>query len=176
MLKTGDKIKYVNRNSIIDIPLGTTFTVTDVTVQAIYMEAKMELCGMTGIAKCVMSYNEYEKYFEKVVEEPKHIWTEWRKINEEELHTILHGLDEDYYITKYLKHYLKENGICIETRNNRKKTDVRVKWGEFCLKSTSTCNKSFDKFNESTGIEVALIKLFVKILTHYSDIYIRTTY
>lgn len=178
MLKTGDKIKYVNANSIISIPLGTTFTVTDVTVKAIYMETEMEFGGMTGIAKCVMSYDEYEKYFEKVVEEPKATWTEWRKVEKDELWRIMNELNDGHYVIKYLKHYFRDNQWWyIDTRNNGKKTDVELHMGIGTkFKSTSTCNKHFDDFDENKGIQVALIKMFPKIIAHFAKCYITNTF
>lgn len=180
MLKTGDKIKYVKANSFIGLPLGTMFTVTDIQGTVVALETKIEFGSIEGIAKCVMSYDEYEKYFEKIIEpeiieEKKPTWTEWRKIENDELYKIIHGLKEHYYIAKYLKHYIQTSEITVETRNNGKKTDVRIKLDEY-VKSTSTCNKAFDKFDEATGIQVALMKLFPKILTLYSTKYIRNNY
>jgi hypothetical protein len=177
MLKTGDKIKYVNENPMIGIPLDTVFTVTDVTVQAIYMETEMVVDGWRGIAKCVMSYDEYEKYFEKVVEEPKPTWTKWRTVGDAELWNIMNCLDENHYVVKYLKHYLRDASWYMYTRNNGKKTDVELRIGVgSSFKSTSTCNKHFDKFDEKKGIQVALIKMFPKIIAHFAKCYITNTY
>ena len=177
MLRTGDKIKYVNNSTFINIPLGTTFTVTDVTVQAIYMETEMELIGMKGVARCVMSYDEYEKYFTKVVEEPKRTWTEWRVVGESELWNIINELDENHYVIKYLKHYLRETHWFMYTRNNGKKTDVELSVGYGTkFKSTSTCNKHFDEFDEKKGIQVAIIKIFPKMLAHFAKCYITNRY
>ena len=177
MLRTGDKIKYVNNSTFINIPLGTTFTVTDVTVQAIYMETEMELIGMKGVAKCVMSYDEYEKYFEKVVEEPKPTWTEWREITSNEMRDITKSLDYDYVIIDWLTDYLKKSGGIFETRNNGRKTDVRITYDGTSTKATSTCNTTAnDKFDETKGIKVALIKLFAKRVEQFSKIYIANHY
>lgn len=182
MLKTGDKIKYVKENPMIGIPLETVFTITNIDGTVITLEGEINLAGVLprGFAKCVMSYDEYEKYFEKiiepeVVEEPKPTWTEWRKIENDELYKIIHGLKEHFYIIKYLKHYIQTSEIAVETRNNGKKTDVRIKLDKY-FKSTSTCNKAFDEFDEATGIQVALVKLFPKILTLYSAKYIHNNY
>ena len=178
MLRTGDKIKYAKENSMLNIPLGTIFTVTDVAVNAIYMDTEMELGGMRGVAKCVMSYDEYEKYFEKVVEEPKHTWTEWRVIKTDELYHLIHNLEDNYFIVKYLKHYLKESTYkCLETRNNGKKTDVRITFADTTTKATSTCNiTADDTFDEATGIQVALIRLFAKQAEKISKFYIEKHY
>ena len=165
---------------MLDIPLGTIFTVTDVAVNAIYMDTEMELGGMRGVAKCVMSYDEYEKYFEKVVEEPKHTWTEWRVVDETELWNIIGELYENHYVIKYLKHYLRETDWRVYTRNNGKKTDVKfsVGLGVFGtnFKSTSTCNKHFDEFDEKKGMQVAIIKIFPKMLAHFAKRYIENHY
>ena len=176
MLKTGDKIKYVKENPMIGIPLDTVFTVTNIDGTVIALEGEINLCGIKGLAKCVMSYDEYEKYFEKIIEEPKPTWTNWRTVNETELWNIISELDENHYVIKYLKHYLRETHWYVYTRNNGKKTDVK-----FCVgiggtgnefKSTSTCNKHFDKFDEEKGIQVAIIKIFPKMLTHFAKRYI----
>lgn len=190
MLQINDKIKYVKESSMICVPLGTTFVVTDVQGLAIALETEMEYMGMKGIAKCVMSYDEYEKYFEKVIEkeQPKNVWTEWRGIDKTELQEILAGLKDNYFIVRYLKDYLKgyliveRNGYkynYIETRNNGKKTDVRIKfWGNNgSMKATSTCNiTANDKFDETKGIEIALIKLFTKQIAKLSTNYIENNY
>ena len=42
MLRVNDKIKYVKENSIIGLPLGTIFTVTDVTVDTIIINSTLD--------------------------------------------------------------------------------------------------------------------------------------
>lgn len=183
MLKTGDKIKYVNANSFIGLPLGTMFTVTDIQGTVVALETKIEFGSIEGIAKCVMSYNEYEKYFEKIIEpeiieENKPTWTEWRKIEKDELWKIMNELNDGHYVIKYLKHYFRDNQWWyIVTRNNGKKTDVELHMGIGSkFKSTSTCNKHFDDFDENKGIQVALIKMFPKIIAHFAKCYITNTF
>jgi len=178
MLRTGDKIKYVNENPMIGIPLSTVFTVTNIDGTVITLEGEMKLCGIEGLAKCVMSYDEYEKYFEKVVEEKKPTWTEWRQIKKDELWTMMSELNDGHYVIKYLKHYLRDNQWWyIDTRNNGKKTDVELHIGIGTkFKSTSTCNKHFDNFDEEKGIQVALIKMFPKIITYFAKNYITNTF
>lgn len=182
MLKTGDKIKYVKENPMIGIPLETVFTITNIDGTVIALEGEIAFLGVLPMcsAKCIMSYDEYEKYFEKViepevVEEPKPTWTEWRTVENSEIYKMLHSLDEEFYIVKYLKHFINMSHTTIETRNNGKKTDVRIHLHKY-IKSTSTCNKAFDEFDEVTGIQVALLKLFPKILTYYSNTYIQSQY
>lgn len=182
MLQINDKIKYVKESSMICVPLGTTFVVTDVQGLAIALETEMEYMGMKGIAKCVMSYDEYEKYFEKVIEkeQPEYVWTEWRGIDKAELQKILAGLKGGYFIVRYLKDYLERGTYnYIETRNNGKKTDVRIKFysNNGSVKATSTCNiTANDTFDETKGIEVALVKLFTKTLAKFSTNYIENNY
>jgi hypothetical protein len=179
MLKTGDKIKYVKENPMIGIPLNTVFTVTNIDGTVIALEGEINLCGLIPMcsAKCIMSYDEYEKYFEKVVEEPKPTWTKWRTVGDAELWNIMNCLDENHYVVKYLKHYLRDASWYMYTRNNGKKTDVELRIGVgSSFKSTSTCNKHFDKFDEKKGIQVALIKMFPKIIAHFAKCYITNTY
>lgn len=182
MLQINDKIKYVKESSMIGVPLGTTFVVTDVQGLAVALEAEIVYMGMKGIAKCVMSYDEYEKYFEKVIEEeqPKYVWTEWRKIDEDELHKLFRGFRSNYYIIGYLEQYLIKKHIytSIETRNNGKKTEVRItSLNGHTTKATSACNiTANDKFDETTGIKVALIRWFVKQVAKLGTNYIETNY
>ena len=82
MLKIGDKIKYVKVNQFVDIPLGTTMDITDITNNWVVVNAEYVVNGrVVGFIKGAMTYDEIEKYFEKVVEpeEPKRVWTEWEK-------------------------------------------------------------------------------------------------
>lgn len=180
MLRTGDKIKYVKENSMFGIPLGIVFTVTDIKGVVVALEAEVEIDGMTGVAQCVMSYDEYEKYFEKVVEEPKSAWTEWRKIETDEFNTITHSLNDNYFIIKYLKDYFNNQHLIqkIETRNNGKKTDVRITFrNNNSTRATSTCNiTANDKFDEVVGIKVALVKIFAKQTAKMSTHYIQAQY
>lgn len=185
MLKTGDKIKYTKENSLIGLPLGTVFTVTDVKGTVVALETKIEVGNMTGVAKCVMSYDEYEKYFEKVVNnkcvvENKNTWTEWRTISKNELYRIIDDFYNDYFIAEFITDFLTaNNGITLTTRNNEKKTDLCVAFTlggtNYKIKSTSCCNK-VDKYNEIEGIEVALVKMFPKIVTLLSKNYIEENY
>ena len=84
MLNIGDKIKCVKANPLFSFPVGTIFEVTDIqgTVLAVYGEYKVD--GMSvGEIKGVMSYDEYEKYFEKYEEEKtaKSEYTNWETLD-----------------------------------------------------------------------------------------------
>jgi hypothetical protein len=77
MLKIGDKIKYVKASSFIEMPLGTILTVTDINGTAIAVQGDYKVNGcVIGQIKGIMSYDNYENHFEKIVE-PKTIVTEW---------------------------------------------------------------------------------------------------
>lgn len=180
MLQVNDKIKYAKKNSMIGVPLGTIFTVTEIKGTVVALEAKTNLGSCIALTQCVMSYDEYERYFEKVIEleTKKNVWTEWRKIERSELNKILGNLDKDCYIIEYLQDYFGKECYwgCFETRNNGKKTDVRITFSpNQKVKATTTCNK-VDTFDETKGIEVALIKAFAKQIAHLSTVYINGRY
>ena len=115
---------------------------------------------------------------EKIVEEPKPTWTEWRIVNANEVWKIMNELKGNHYVIQYLKEYLKDAHWYMYTRNNGKKTDVKLSigFGNTVFKSTSTCNKHFDDFDESKGIQVALIKIFPKLITYFAHKYITKQY
>lgn len=108
-------------------------------------------------------------------ETKKNIWTEWREVKKDELNRIINKLDIDFYIVEYLGKYFNDCWAFIETRNNGKKTDVRITFGSTKVKATTTCNK-VDTFDETKGIEVALIKAFAKQVANMATIYINAMY
>lgn len=183
MLQLNDKIKYVKANSLIGVPLGTIFTVTEIEGTAVAVKTNIEIDGVMCVVQCVMSYDAFEKYFEKVIESTTtknktRVWTEWRKIERDELDKIISNFKDYCYIIKYLKDYFsKYYSAVVETRNNGKKTEVRITFDAAGqkVKATTTCNK-VDTFNESKGIEVALIKAFTKRIAYLSTLYINTRY
>lgn len=173
MLKTGDKIKYVKENPMIGIPLNTVLTVTEVNNTVIALEGQMNLIGFIpmGIVKCVMSYDEYEKYFEKVVETetkseaPKRVWTEWAKIDTQDRNQITNCAGA--MCSKCASGSFCGKMEKIEYRTNGKKIKVRYKIGENqYINSEATCHKE-DIFNLFTGLKVAVYRLGVKLSQYY---------
>ena len=78
MLKIGDKIKLIKADPMIEMPLGTIMTITDIVGTAIAVEGDYTVNGCAiGKIKGLMSYDKYEKYFEKIIEKPKVVATEW---------------------------------------------------------------------------------------------------
>lgn len=175
MLQVNDKIKYVKENKAMGIPLNTVLTVKEIHGVALKVEGSCVMRGMECVIQGVMSYDEVEKHFEKVVEKEQLKWTDWRTISSSELHKIVRQFDSAYAITSYLRDYLLKTICKFETRNNGRKTEVRAKLYNNTIKATATCNK-VDKYNEETGIKVAIIKLFVKKIAELSKIYINEHY
>lgn len=178
MLQVNDKIKYVNENGAMGIPLDTVLTVKEIQGTALRVEGSCFMHGMECAIQGVMSYDEVAKNFVKAVEEQKPTWTEWRVITSNEMYNIKKSLDYSYVIIDWLTDYLKKTNCTLETRNNGKKTDVRMTFlDDNITKATSTCNTTAnDKFDETKGIAVALIKLFAKRVAQFSKIYIQDNY
>ena len=173
MLKIGDKIKYVKVNSFMEFPIGTVFEVTDIKGTALAVKGEYKandtvICYIEGL----MSYNEYEKYFEKVIEEvkteKKNPWTEWKKIK-----------NVDYCCgtcSKCSFKYVCDIGDVddMEYKTNGKKIMVRYTTPSGkVVKAHSTCNK-VDTFNLEIGLKVALARLNVKVAEEYSKSFIET--
>ena len=119
-------------------------------------------------------------HFKPIETNNKNIWTEWRTISKNELYRIIDDFYNDYFIAEFITDFLTDNnGITLTTRNNGKKTDLCVAFTlggtNYKIKSTSCCNK-VDEYNEIQGIEVALIKMFPKIVTLLSKNYIEENY
>lgn len=164
MLKIGDKIKYVKASSFIEMPIGTEMTVTDIKGTVVAVEATFQFGNCKAVAQCVMSYDEFDKYFEKVVETetPKRVWTEWDKVIDAE------DVAECSYIHSCSDCWFQK--VCdviemdeIEYRTNGKKVMVRTIINEdgHYIKSEATCHKT-DTFDLTTGLKVAIARLAVK--------------
>lgn len=136
MIIKGDKIKLVQKIGNFD-KIGDVFKVIDVENGVITFEC--------DYGKGSMSYNEFEKYFEKV--EPvikKRVWSNWK-------YSVIKFKDIDGVI----------RDIPIYVRHNNKK--VQIKGTDFKLKSEAVCCKE-DFFNYYRGFELAKRRLIVKYL------------
>lgn len=132
---TGDKIKLVK-------PMGAFTNVGEVCEVTDVAEGGIISFRFGGVHLGCMSYNEYEKYFEKVECIEKNNWTEWGKDD-----ISFYDMD-DKVVT-----------IGILYRDNGKK--VQVKYGSY--RAESTCNK-VDTFDFDKGFELAMKRLIVKYL------------
>ena len=171
MLKIGDKIKYVKASSFIEMPIGTEMTVTDIKGSVVAVEANFQFGNCKAVTQCVMSYDEFEKHFEKVVETktksetPKRVWTEWAKIDAQDRNQITNCAGA-------MCGKCASGSFCgkmekIEYRTNGKKIKVRYKIGENqYINSEATCHKE-DIFNLFTGLKVAVYRLGVKLSQYY---------
>lgn len=165
MLKIGDKIKYVKANSLIGMPLGTVMTITDIKGVVVAVDANYAVGNCNAVIRGVMSYDEVEKYFEKVAEEKiekKNTWTDWDiapAISE-----ITHCCEDDTVLCSACPYsYICDYEDAVEYKTNGKKIMARLKMNEDKhIKSYATCHKT-DTFNLNTGLRVALARLNVKI-------------
>ena len=132
----GDKIKLKKKMGVFT-NIGEICEVTDVLEDGV-------ICFKFGENNLgCMSYDECEKYFDKVTESPKHKWTKWGN-----------GKNGNYLI---------ENGkpFSYQYRHNGKR--VQIKHGVF--KAESCCHKD-DELNLLVGLSIAMRRLIIKILTN----------
>ena len=151
----GDRIKLVK-------PFGKFTNVGEICdVVAIFKAGEIYFKygnGYTG----VMSYDEFEEYFELVstenkVEKKKHEWTEW-----EDVSTDFYNPINDEYID-----------IKLEWRtDNEKRVQVRIK-NYPQLRSRSSCYKD-DKFSKINGYNLAKYRLYAKWVSKVIDDYAKT--
>jgi hypothetical protein len=163
MLKIGDKIKYVKASPYIEFPIGTEFTVTDIQGITVALTGEYKCENMVAMIQGVMSYDEYEKYFEKC--KPTTPWSEWKKFN---------FCERNNYICEecdcmLLCDVLSVNCSEVEYKYNNKKVLVKVQINpnsslypnapkSKVLRAYASCCPE-DKFDLDTGIKVALIKI-----------------
>lgn len=151
----GDKIKLVK-------PFGTFDNVGEVCdVVGIFKVGEIYFKyggGYTGI----MSYDDFEKYFELVpaenkVEKKKHEWTEWKDRTFDFYDPI-----ENYFI-----------GVDVEWRtDNEKRVQVRVKDNPQ-IRSCSSCYKD-DEFSVHDGYLLAMYRLYPKWVKTVIDDYAKS--
>ena len=135
MLIKGDKIKLVKTMGCFD-NIGEVCEVVSISEDAVIA------FKFGGVHLGCMSYNEFEKYFEKV-ESTKQDWTEW-----EEKKVGYYNVNNDFvYTTIEYRH----NGVKVQTRCDG-------------LKGRSSCNK-VDNFDLYKGLKIATARLLVKILS-----------
>ncbi len=131
----GDRIKLVKKMGAFD-NIGEICEVTDI------QEGGVICFKFGGCHLGCMSYDEYEKYFEKVETPVKRTWSKWD----------LNGINFTDINGKI------KTGWC-RYRNNGKK--VQVEYGGF--KAEATCCKD-DVFDLEKGLALAKSRLIVKYL------------
>ncbi len=140
MLVKGDKIKLVK-------PMGCFNNMGEVCDIVNVSEDAVISFKFGGVHLGCMSYNEFEKYFEKV-EHIKHEWTEWI-----EKQIGYYNIDNDMRIATI---EFRHNGLRVQTRAKKIDEDVY-------LKARSCCHKN-DIFDLNKGLKVATARLIVKVL------------
>ena len=132
----GDRIKLVKKMGVFD-NIGEICEVTDI------QEGGVICFKFGGYHLGCMSYDEYEKYFEKVETPVKRTWSKWSLPFEMTFSDIRDG----------------KRTISYQSRTNRKKVQVRS--GVF--KAEATCCKD-DVFDFEKGLTLAKSRLIVKYL------------
>lgn len=132
----GDRIKLVKKMGVFD-NIGEICEVTDI------QEGGVICFKFGGCHLGCMSYDEYEKYFEKVEIPTKRTWSKW----------------SDYHIL-YLTDLLGvPKNLSWQYRYNGKKIQVRSS----AFKVETTCYKD-DTFDLNKGLNLAKKRLIVKYL------------
>ena len=141
MLVVGSKIKLKKKMGAFD-NIGEICEVTDI------LEGGVICFKFGGCHLGCMSYDEYEKYFEKVEDAPvKRTWSEWERRN-----NIVLTLDK------------QRCGFSYSVRTNGKKVQLKIETGKNdTIRSEASCNKN-DKFDFNKGLELAKRRLIVKFL------------
>lgn len=134
----GDKIKLVRKMGVFD-NIGEICEVTDI------QEGGVICFKFGGCHLGCMSYDEYEKYFEKVETPVKRIWSKWSVM----------------YNNRLIDINGKERYFIYQVRENGKR--VQVKCGLF--KAEATCCKD-DTFDFDKGLALAEKRLIVKLLNN----------
>ena len=132
----GDRIKLVKKMGAFD-NIGEICEVTDI------QEGGVICFKFGGCHLGCMSYDEYEKYFEKVETPVKRTWSEWSDYH------ILH-LTDLLGIPRSLNWQYRYNGKRVQVRSG-------------ALKAGSSCYDE-DEFSLSSGLELAEMRLVVKYL------------
>lgn len=132
----GDKIKLVHKMGVFD-NIGEICEVTDI------QEGGVICFKFGGYHLGCMSYDEYEKYFEKVETPVKRNWSDW---------SLTHELT-------FIDIKGDEKTIKCQYRDNGKRVQVR----SGILKAGSSCYDE-DEFSLSSGLELAELRLVVKYL------------
>lgn len=132
----GDRIKLVKKMGIFD-NIGEICEVTDI------QEGGVICFRFGGCHLGCMSYDEYEKYFEKVEEPVKRTWSDW-SLSFEMIFSDIRG---------------GKKTVKYRSRTNGKKVQVR----SGALKAEATCCKE-DEFDFEKGLLLAKNRLIVKYL------------
>ena len=109
----GDKIKLVK-------PMGVFTNVGEVCEVTDIMDGGVICFRFGGIHLGCMSYDEYEKYFEPVIEKAKREWSEWR--------CLPYDINCDYqigYHDLYFTNSVRDEGH-LWCRDNGKRVQVRI--------------------------------------------------
>lgn len=134
----GDRIKLVRKMGVFD-NIGEICEVTDI------QEGGVICFKFGGCHLGCMSYDEYEKYFEKVETPVKRIWSKWNVM----------------YNNDFIDINGKKRGFLYYVRDNGKKVQVRCD----LFKAEATCCKD-DTFDFDKGLNLAKKRLIVKLLNN----------
>lgn len=136
MLIVGSKIKLKKKMGVFD-NIGEICEVTDI------QEGGVICFKFGGCHLGCMSYDEYEKYFEKVETPVKRTWSNWSLAHELTFIDIKGN-------EKTIKYQYRDNGKRVQVRSG-------------VLKAGSSCYDE-DEFSLSSGLVLAEMRLVVKYL------------
>lgn len=142
----GDKIRLKKQMGVFD-NIGEICEVKEIYEGGV-------ICFSFGEGKHLgcMSYDECEKYFEKIVEPTKRKWTKW--------------IEGHCFICDPL--FGNTECIDVEYRNNGKIVEVRKVLDKKAIKTKATCCNN-DKFSFLTGYKLAVKRFAVEYLRNKAD-------
>jgi hypothetical protein len=172
MLMVGDVVKMVNPISGYEMLNGMKFKVTDIRDGAVYFTYdKSNTSSMIMYGSGAMSFNEFEKHFEIVKEEPVETkvtreWTAWKEI-EVDMDEVCGTSDCGCIDCPYTTICNSNHSITkMVYRTNGKKVELRTALHDgTTIKSYAACNKA-DTFDLDMGLEVALARFSMKLAEH----------
>ena len=186
MLRVNDKIKYVKANWLIDMPIGTVMTVTDIKGATVACNADYNVNGdKVGEFQVVMSYDEVEKYFEKVNSDVKEtktksVWSGWKPINNAYALWYVRNIHREHKSNMYLQYLCNEyltsadTNIWYRIKGNQVQVMFKLDNGSSVISNAKCNTKGGDVFDINKGIGLGILRCFIKTMIKDLDEIIHT--
>ena len=187
MLKINDKIKYVKRNPLwVNFPIGTVMTITDIAGTTVAGVADYKVNNdVVGQINVVMSYDEFEKWFERVNDnieksEPKSVWSGWKPINNAYALWYVRNIHREHKSNMYLQYLCNEyltsadTNIWYRIKGNQVQVMFKLDNGSSVVSNAKCNTKGGDVFDINKGIGLGILRCFIKTMIKDLDEIIHT--